>query len=372
MGVVQSPAFTDEPEDQPRPGGRGFGEGGVKRCSSPRSTSAVARCCAAPASRSRLPLLDAMIPACTAQAKTAAKTPPRFFGGFVPHGAAPGYWIPEKVGALPDELPFIWKPTGAVPQAPEHPDRPAFALCRAASGRNRRRPLGRGRVPVRARSRARPRAPTSTPARPSTRSSRSKYRAGNAAAVGGNVGRRPGFGFEQLRRRLQLRLHQHDRLGVADHATADGAEPAGRVRAHVRQRQHAPSSARCAASATRASSTRSTARSPALRNEISAAGPCAPRCLHRERARDRASPADRRQRHDSRARGFRGAAGHSAVVRRAHQAHVRPAGAGVPGRHHPRGHLLFARDLTGRVYPESASPTLGLPWRFASRRRPGR
>jgi hypothetical protein len=31
-----------------------------------------------------LPLLDAMIPAMTAQAKTAAKTPPRFFGGFVP------------------------------------------------------------------------------------------------------------------------------------------------------------------------------------------------------------------------------------------------------------------------------------------------
>jgi Protein of unknown function (DUF1552) len=57
-----------------------------------------------------LPLLDAMIPAMTAQAKTAANTPPRFFGGFVPHGAAPGYWIPEKVGLLPDELPFIWKP----------------------------------------------------------------------------------------------------------------------------------------------------------------------------------------------------------------------------------------------------------------------
>jgi len=58
-----------------------------------------------------LPLLDAMIPAATAQEKTAAKTPSRFFGGFVPHGAAPGhYWVPEKEGALPAELPFIWKP----------------------------------------------------------------------------------------------------------------------------------------------------------------------------------------------------------------------------------------------------------------------
>jgi hypothetical protein len=57
-----------------------------------------------------LPLLDAMIPAATAWAQTAANPPQRFFAGFVPHGAAPGYWVPEKEGALPAELPFIWKP----------------------------------------------------------------------------------------------------------------------------------------------------------------------------------------------------------------------------------------------------------------------
>jgi hypothetical protein len=57
-----------------------------------------------------LPLLDAMIPAATALAQTAAVAPPRFFGGFVPHGAAPGYWVPEKAGALAAELPFMWKP----------------------------------------------------------------------------------------------------------------------------------------------------------------------------------------------------------------------------------------------------------------------
>ena len=55
-----------------------------------------------------LPLLDAMVPAATAQAQTAAAPVPRFFGGFVCHGAAPGYWEPEAPGALPDELPFIW------------------------------------------------------------------------------------------------------------------------------------------------------------------------------------------------------------------------------------------------------------------------
>ncbi len=57
-----------------------------------------------------LPLLDAMFPARTAYAQTAAAPPRRFFGGFVPHGAAPGYWVPEKEGVLAPELPFIWKP----------------------------------------------------------------------------------------------------------------------------------------------------------------------------------------------------------------------------------------------------------------------
>ena len=57
-----------------------------------------------------LPLLDAMVPAATVLAQTAAAPKPRFVGLFVPHGAAPGYWVPEKEGALPDTLPFNWKP----------------------------------------------------------------------------------------------------------------------------------------------------------------------------------------------------------------------------------------------------------------------
>jgi len=56
-----------------------------------------------------LPLLDAMVPAATALAQTAASPKPRFVGCFVPHGAAPGYWVPEKVGDKPD-FPFNWKP----------------------------------------------------------------------------------------------------------------------------------------------------------------------------------------------------------------------------------------------------------------------
>jgi hypothetical protein len=57
-----------------------------------------------------LPLLDAMVPAATVLAQTAATPPRRFFGGFVPHGAATGYWVPDREGPLPAELPFIWRP----------------------------------------------------------------------------------------------------------------------------------------------------------------------------------------------------------------------------------------------------------------------
>src|SRR5581483_2752739 len=57
-----------------------------------------------------LPLLDAMIPASTALAQTAATPKPRFVGCFVPHGMAPGYWVPEKEGALDATLHFNWKP----------------------------------------------------------------------------------------------------------------------------------------------------------------------------------------------------------------------------------------------------------------------
>jgi Protein of unknown function (DUF1552) len=54
-----------------------------------------------------LPLLDAMLPAGTLLAQTAAAPKQRFVGVFFPHGMAPGYWVPEQVGALPTKLPYI-------------------------------------------------------------------------------------------------------------------------------------------------------------------------------------------------------------------------------------------------------------------------
>src|SRR5438874_6368298 len=54
-----------------------------------------------------LPLLDAMVPASTLLAQTAAVPKSRFAGIFFPHGMAPGYWAPEAEGALPAKLPYI-------------------------------------------------------------------------------------------------------------------------------------------------------------------------------------------------------------------------------------------------------------------------
>ena len=60
-----------------------------------------------------LPLLDSMIPAQTPLARTAANPKTRFTGIFVPHGMAPGYWVPAKEGTG-FELPMIMKPLEGV------------------------------------------------------------------------------------------------------------------------------------------------------------------------------------------------------------------------------------------------------------------
>jgi hypothetical protein len=57
-----------------------------------------------------MPLLDAMIPARALAAESAAaQTKTRFTGIFVPHGMAPGYWVPAKEGAGFD-FPMILSP----------------------------------------------------------------------------------------------------------------------------------------------------------------------------------------------------------------------------------------------------------------------
>ena len=56
-----------------------------------------------------VPLLDAMVPAHTALARTAARPVPRFAGIWHPHGASPGYWSPLQTGR-DFEFSFITEP----------------------------------------------------------------------------------------------------------------------------------------------------------------------------------------------------------------------------------------------------------------------
>jgi hypothetical protein len=56
-----------------------------------------------------LPFLESMLPARGARAAGEKMTPTRFVGAFVPHGAAPGYWIPEE-SAPGFKFPFIYEP----------------------------------------------------------------------------------------------------------------------------------------------------------------------------------------------------------------------------------------------------------------------
>src|SRR5262245_8795419 len=55
------------------------------------------------------PLLESMLPARRAGAAAAKVAPTRFVGAFVPHGAAPGYWIPEN-SSPGFKFPFIYEP----------------------------------------------------------------------------------------------------------------------------------------------------------------------------------------------------------------------------------------------------------------------
>jgi hypothetical protein len=56
-----------------------------------------------------LPLLESMFPAQTPAARAQAAPKTRFAGIFVPHGAAPGYWVPDKTGT-DFKFPFIMEP----------------------------------------------------------------------------------------------------------------------------------------------------------------------------------------------------------------------------------------------------------------------
>ncbi len=56
-----------------------------------------------------LPFLESMVPAIGAKAQARKMAPTRFVGAFVPHGVAPGYWIPQT--STPGfAFPFVYEP----------------------------------------------------------------------------------------------------------------------------------------------------------------------------------------------------------------------------------------------------------------------
>ena len=174
---------------------------------------------------------------------------------FVPHGMAPGYWVPDKVGSG-FEMPFDLRAARAVPEADRDPERPA-------------RPLGGSRR------RAEPGADHWV-ASAFLCANKPKRTAGadiyNGTTIDQLIAQK--IGQDNLLPSMQLAVEDPGAnssncgegyscaytnthlVVVADDAAADGAEPAGRVRAHVRRRQHGRRARRAPAATTGASSTR--------------------------------------------------------------------------------------------------------------------
>ena len=80
-----------------------------------------------------LPFLDAMVPAWTALAQTAAAPKPRMGFMYLPHGAIMEHWTPEAVGTN-FELPADPEAAGAVPEAAHGGERPGEQAHDRAAG----------------------------------------------------------------------------------------------------------------------------------------------------------------------------------------------------------------------------------------------
>ena len=156
-----------------------------------------------------LPLLESMVPALTATAKTAAANPQRRFGAvFVPLGERPGFWTPKTVGR---EL-----RVHADPEAARAVPRPHDRRLRAV--RPARRPRDdRGGVAERHHPEADDRR-----RRPQRHHDRPGDRQADRPGHGVPVARAGDRGLHRLHRRLRhavrLRLHEHAVVGQPDHS----------------------------------------------------------------------------------------------------------------------------------------------------------
>ena len=95
-------------------------------------------------------------------------------------------------------------------------------------------------------------------------------RSGHAVSVARAGDRRLHRLHRRLRRRVQLHLHEHHRVGRADGAAADGNQPARRVRAAVRRHRARSSSGSSGCARAAASSTRCRSRPTQLQKGLGA------------------------------------------------------------------------------------------------------
>ena len=223
-----------------------------------------------------------MVPAQTPLRNTAAAPKTRLGCFYVPHGATMYKWTPAAAGR---DFAHVGDPHSSREVSRQAHRRQQPLAQERHRRRRRRRACAIGcHLPER-------RAPAEErrPRRRDDRSDRgAAHRTGHAAAVDRARHRRR---QPELRRRIWLRLLQHDLLADADGSAADGEQPAGRVREAVRRRRHGGAAAAAQARGSQHSRFDSPADAGAQKR---AAGvrPRAGRRLSRRHPRDRTAHQD--------------------------------------------------------------------------------
>ncbi len=175
-----------------------------------------------------LPLLDAMVPARTLLAKTAASPASRLGFVYLPHGAIMDKWTPATEGDGFEFSPIL---------KPLEPFREHLDVVSGLGHRAADSTAVHSLSPTTWLSGVRPK-PTQGVDAYAGHHGRSDRRAadrtGDAAAVDGARDRGSVGPDRRLRSRLRLHLHEHAVVADADDADADGDQPAEGVRADVR------------------------------------------------------------------------------------------------------------------------------------------
>ena len=321
-----------------------------------------------------LPLLDAMVPAGIALAKT-LPSKKRLIAMEMVHGAAGSTTFGASqasvgAGAAGPRVRPVADLDGAARGVPRLPDdcqqhrRQQRRGVHRARDRRRPLPLGGG-VPDAVASQA---DPGLRPARRHLdrpdRGAEDRPRDAHPVDAAVHRERRSG---RRLLLRLLVRLHRLDQLGLADRAAADDPRPAAGLRPAVRHRRHARSAGRAAPQGPQPARLRAGLGGPSAEGP-GRLGSGAPVGLPRRRARDRAPhPEGRRDQLERRAAGAaRRAEGRARLLRRARQADDGPAGAGLPVGPDARVRLQAEpRRQQPRVHPRREHR---LPHRLAPRR----